>query len=142
MLFAYLTHHGWLLDRDGTSVSHIDTGMEGGVVPVSSMSACDTAAYLDSENAVHFGAHPTLARIVHLLAGVDDGGRNDRNSNRLYLARKRMCDKRLQKPNLQVIVADISAQGEKQSKNTSFLLDQRADVISSENQQHSAVGYG
>ena len=53
------------------------------MVPVSSMSACDTAACLDSGMAVHFGAHPTLTRVVHLWAGVDDGGRNDGHSNKL-----------------------------------------------------------
>ena len=51
-LIAYSTkvhqYHDWLLDRDGTSISHFNAGIEGGVVPVSSMSACDTSACLDS----------------------------------------------------------------------------------------------
>ena len=69
-MLAYSTkfhqYHDWLLDQDGTSISHFDTSIEGGVVPVSSMSTCDTAACLDSGTAVHFGVHPTLTRVVHL----------------------------------------------------------------------------
>ena len=66
-LIAYSTkvhqYHDWLLDRDSTSISHFDTAIEGRVVPVSSMSACDTAACLDSGTAVHFGTHLTLTRV-------------------------------------------------------------------------------
>ena len=69
-LIAYSTkvhqYHDWFLDRDDTSISHFDTGLEVDVDPVSSMSACDTAACLNSGTAVHFGAHPTLTRVVHL----------------------------------------------------------------------------
>ena len=69
-LIAYSTkvhqYHSWLLDQDGTSISHFDTGMAGEVAPVTSMSACDAAACLDSETNAHFGAHPTLTRVVHL----------------------------------------------------------------------------
>ena len=72
-LIAYLTkvdqYHDWLFDRDGTSISHFDTGIEDGVVPVSSMSACDTAARLDSGTAVHFGAYPMHTHVVYLWAG-------------------------------------------------------------------------
>ena len=72
-LIAYSTkvhqYHDWLLDRDITSISHFATGIEGGVIPVSSMSACDTTAWLDSETAVHFSAHPPLTRVAHLWAG-------------------------------------------------------------------------
>ena len=39
------------------------------MVPVSSMSACDTAACLATETAVHFGAHSTLMRVVPIWAG-------------------------------------------------------------------------
>ena len=85
-LIAYSTkihqYHDWLLDRDGTSISHFDTGMKDGVVLVSSMSACNTAACLDSGTDVHFGAHPTLTRVVHLGLFVDHEGHNDGNSNR------------------------------------------------------------
>ena len=68
ILNKVLQYHDWLLDRDGTSISHFDTEMESGVVLVSTMSACDTAACLDSETVVHFGAHPTLTRVIHLWA--------------------------------------------------------------------------
>ena len=59
-------YHDWLLDRDGTSIFYFDKEIEGGVAPISFMSACDTASCLDSEIAVHFGAHPTLTRVVYL----------------------------------------------------------------------------
>ena len=59
-------YHDWLLDRDGASIFYFDKEIEGGVAPISFMSACDTASCLDSEIAVHFGAHPTLTRVVYL----------------------------------------------------------------------------
>ncbi|CAI5747023.1 unnamed protein product [Peronospora destructor] len=59
-------HHDWLLNGDGISLSHFDTGMDCGVTPVTSMSACDTTASMASGTTVHFGAHPTLTRVVHL----------------------------------------------------------------------------
>ena len=72
-LLAYSTkvhqYHNWTLNCDGTSLMHFDTGMEGEVTPVSSMSACDIAACRASGIPVHFGAHPALARVVHIWAG-------------------------------------------------------------------------
>ena len=83
ILNKVLPYHDWLLDRDDTSISHFDTGIEGGVVSVSSMSSCDTAACLASGTAVHFGAHPTLTRVVHLWAGRRRWRPQHGNSNRL-----------------------------------------------------------
>ena len=61
--------HDWLLASDGASLKHFDTGMECGVQPVSSVMACDIAAFSASEVPVRFGAHLALTRTVHVLAG-------------------------------------------------------------------------
>ena len=61
--------HDWLLTSEGTSLQHFDTGMECGLQPVSSMTACDIAASSFSGTPVHFGTHPMLTRVVHLWAG-------------------------------------------------------------------------
>ena len=60
--------HEWILASDGASLKHFDTGMECGVQPVSSMVACYISAYSASGTPVHFGAHPALTRVVHVLA--------------------------------------------------------------------------
>ena len=83
------------------------------MVPVSSMSACDTAACLDSGIAVHFGAHPTLTSVVHLWAGRRRW-RPQRWKLKQIISRrrcdavKRRCDERMQKPDFQVIAAGAS----------------------------------
>ena len=83
------------------------------MVTFSSMSTCDTAAYLGSRIAVHFGAHPTHTRVVHLWAGRRRWKPQRRKlktiiSRRRSDAGKRMCDERMQKPDFQVIAADTS----------------------------------
>ena len=83
------------------------------MVPVSSMSACDTAACLDSGIAVHFGAHPTLTSVVHLWAGrrrwrPQRWKLKQIISRRRCDAGKRRCDERMQKPDFQVIAAGTS----------------------------------
>ena len=70
--------HDWLLASDGASLKHFDTGMECGVQPVSSVMACDIAASSASGTPVHFGEHPELTRVVHVLAGRRRG-RNEGN---------------------------------------------------------------
>ncbi|CAI5723214.1 unnamed protein product [Peronospora destructor] len=76
-------HHDCILNRDGTSLSHFDTGMKCGVTPVTSMSACDTTASMASGTTVHFGVHPTLARVGTYGLAIEDGDRKDENSSRL-----------------------------------------------------------
>ena len=61
--------HDWLLASDGAPLKRFDTGMECGVQPVSSVMACDIAAFSASEVPVRFGAHLALTRTVHVLAG-------------------------------------------------------------------------
>ena len=83
------------------------------MVPVSSMSACGTAACLDSGTAVHFDAHPTLTRVVHLWAGRRRWRPQRRKLKQIISRRrsdtgKRMCDERMQKPDFQVIATDTS----------------------------------
>ena len=141
-------YHEWLLDRDSTLISHFDTSIEGGVVPVSSMSACDTATRLDSGTVVHFGAHPTLTRVVHLWAGRRRWRPQRRKLKHIIFRRrsnagKRMCDERMQQPGLPSDCSKyVAARVARHSKDTSFLPDQRADTISSKKQQLSALELG
>ncbi|CAI5704134.1 unnamed protein product [Peronospora farinosa] len=116
-LIAYSTkvhqYHNWLIDRDGTSISQFDTGMAGGVATVSSMAACDTAAGLDSGTSLHFGAHPTLTRVVHLWAGRRRWRPQRQKLKQIVFRKrrdegKRICDDRVEKQDFQVIASGTS----------------------------------
>ncbi|UIZ26809.1 hypothetical protein KXD40_001485 [Peronospora effusa] len=87
--------------------------MAGGVATVSSMAACNTAAGLDSGTSVHFGAHPTLTRVVHLWAGRRRWRPQRRKLKQIVFRKrrdegKRICDDRVEKQDFQVIASGTS----------------------------------
>ena len=53
-------HHDWLLNQEGTSLYHFDTGISCGSTPVTSMVACDEAAFMSYGSPVRFGSHRRL----------------------------------------------------------------------------------
>ena len=106
--------------------------------PVSSMVACYISAYSVSGTPVHFGAHPALTRVVHVLAKRRRWRPQRRKLKQLISRRRRaegtrLLDERVAKDRLSYDFGRYTFDRvERYSTSTCVLSDKRSDAVSAE----------